>query len=358
MAGNTFGQIFRLTTFGESHGKYTGGVIDGCPPGIYLDKAFIASEIEKRKTGAGEWESSRREPDEVEFISGLLKGKTTGTPLAFIIKNKDARPSDYDEIKSTYRPSHGDFTYEKKYGLRDYRGGGRASARETLARVVGGAIAKMYLKQLRIHILGYVSQIGGIKIVENYKSIKEETVRKSRLHCPDEEKGSEMIALLQKVNDEKDTIGGMVSCILSGVPAGLGEPLFDKLEAELAKAMLSIPATKGFELGSGFSSSSMKGSEHNDLLMEKDGVIQTRTNHSGGIQAGISNGMDIYFNVAFKPPPGIGKSQESMDVEGRKVNLKGKGRYDVCVVPRAVIIVEAMAAMVIMDHYLRYKTIR
>lgn len=358
MGGNTFGRLFRLTTFGESHGKFTGGIIDGCPPGLFIDESFIQSELGKRRTAGHEWSSPRKEPDQVEFISGIFNGKTTGTPIAFIIKNQNTSEAEYETIKEIYRPSHGDYTYEEKYGIRDYRGGGRASARETLSRVVGGAIAKLYLKELDIDITGFVSQIGPVNIVEEYPQNLNKKIRKSPIRCPDESISEEMIKLLQKVKDEKDTIGGGVNCIISGVPAGLGEPVFEKIEAELAGAMLSIPAAKGFEIGTGFKSAVMKGSEHNDPFIREKGKISTSTNHSGGVQAGISNGMDIRLRVAFKPPSGIGKKQTTINKSGEPITFKGKGRYDVCVLPRAVAVVEAMAALVIVDLYLRNKTIR
>ncbi len=358
MSGNSFGTIFRLTTFGESHGKAVGGVLDGCPADLEMDFGFIQSELNRRRPGQSKVTTSRKEEDKVEFLSGIFENKTTGTPIAFIIRNKDQKSEDYDEMKDAFRPSHADFTYHQKYGIRDHRGGGRASARETAARVVAGAIAKLLLKKIGVSIAGYVLQIGNVKLEKKYQSLDFQQVEQSQVRCPDENVSAKMIKLIENVKAEGDTVGGVIRCIIKGVPAGLGEPVFDKLQADLAKAMLSINAVKGFEYGSGFEAAGMKGSEHNDVFKNLNGKILTKTNNSGGIQGGISNGQDIYFNVAFKPVATLMKDQETVNSSGEKVILKGKGRHDVCVVPRAVPIVEAMAAIVITDHLLRDKVAR
>ncbi len=356
MSGNSFGTIFRLTTFGESHGKAVGGVIDGCPAGLDMDFRFIQGELNRRRPGQSKLTTSRKEEDKVEFLSGIFENKTTGAPIAFIIENKDYRSEDYNEMKEAFRPSHADYTYQQKYGIRDYRGGGRASARETAARVVAGAVAKLLLMKSGIGITGFVSQIGKIKLEKPFKNPDIESIEKSPVRCPDEKISERMVKLIESLKTEGDTAGGVVSCIVTGVPAGLGEPVFDKLQSALAKAMLSINAVKGFEYGSGFDAAGMKGSEHNDIFENIDGGIITRTNFSGGIQGGISNGQDIYFNVAFKPVATLMKAQETVNLSGEKVILKGKGRHDVCVVPRAVPIVEAMAAIVLADYLLRNNT--
>ncbi len=356
MAGNTTGKLFCLTTFGESHGEAIGGVIDGCPPGLKIDMDFIQNELEKRKPGQSFLTTKREETDKVEFLSGIFNGKTTGAPIGFIIKNIDKKTEDYEFLKDIYRPSHADYTYEKKYGVRDYRGGGRASARETAARVVGGAVAKIILKNSGINIIAYVSKIGDIELEKDYKILNFEQIEKSLVRCPDKETSEKMINLIKNIKDEGDSIGGIISCVVQGVPVGLGEPVFDKLQADLAKAMMSINAAKGFEYGAGFKSSGKKGSEHNDSFVIEDGEIITKTNNSGGIQGGISNGQDIYFNVAFKPTPTIKKEQQTIDKNGKKVIFSGKGRHDVCIVPRAVPVVEAMTAIVIADHFLRFKS--
>ncbi len=358
MSGNTFGTIFRLTTFGESHGKAIGGIIDGCPAGLEVDFDFVQKELNRRKPGQSVLSTSRTEDDKVEFLSGIFEGKAIGTPIAFIIRNKDQKPEDYDQLKDTFRPSHADFTYQEKYGIRDYRGGGRASARETAARVVAGAIAKLLLKKIGVSITGYVSQIGSVKLEKNYQSLDFQQVEKSRVRCPDENVSAKMIELIENVKAEGDTVGGVVKCVILGVPVGLGEPVFDKLQADLAKAMLSINAVKGFDYGSGFKAAEMNGSEHNDVFEKREGKITTKTNWSGGIQGGISNGQEIYFRVAFKPVATLMKDQETVNAAGEKVILKGKGRHDVCVVPRAVPIVEAMAALVLADHILKSRTAR
>jgi chorismate synthase len=347
MAGNSFGNIFKLSTFGESHGKALGGVIDGCPAGVELDFDTINKELNRRRPGQSEIVTQRKEDDSVEFLSGIFEGKTTGTPIGFIIVNKDQKSKDYSHIQNSYRPSHADFVYDKKYGFRDYRGGGRSSARETVVRVVAGSIAKMLLKDVKIN--AFVSSVGEITYDYQNSKIDFDKIEDSIVRCPDEKTSDEMINLIKSIKKKGDTVGGVISCIISGVPVGLGEPVFNKLHAELGKAMLSINAVKGFEFGSGFKGSSMKGSEHNDSF-NADGT--TKTNRSGGIQGGISNGMDIYFNVAFKPVSTIMRDQDSIDSDGNEVKVKGKGRHDPCVVPRAVPIVEAMSALVLADYHL------
>ena len=358
MAGNTFGTFFKLTSFGESHGPAIGGVIDGCPSGLMIDIDFIFAELRRRKTGIQDFASSRKEDDAVEFLSGIYNGRTTGTPIGFIIRNKDHRPEDYDQLKEIFRPSHGDFTYEKKYKNRDHRGGGRSSARETAVRVVGGAIAKLFLKEAGIQFMAYVSAIGPVSLEKTYGQIDFEKIEQSIVRCPDEDTTKKIEEYLDEIVKAGDTSGGQVTCVITGTPAGLGEPVFDKLQADLAKAMMSINATKGFEYGSGFESMRMRGSDHNDPFFsdqEHFGKIRTKTNWSGGIQAGISNGEDIYFNVAFKPVSTIMMDQRSVDSAGKEVLIKPGGRHDVCIVPRAVPIVEAMAALVMIDHLLRDK---
>ncbi len=358
MAGNTTGTLFKLTSFGESHGSYIGGVIDGCPPGILIDEEFIRHQVFRRKSGSSKWSSQRTEDDEVEFISGIFNGKTSGTPVAFIIRNKDAKPDDYEDLKKIYRPSHADYTYDAKYGIRDYRGGGRASARETLVRVIGGAIARQYLKKYDINVLAYVHQIGDVAIDKCHQEIDVEMIEKSELFCPHPDKTRQMLDLLNNIRLAGDSIGGSISCIIKGVAAGLGEPVFDRLEADLAKAMLNINASKGFEIGKGFESASMKGSEFNDPFISDKGIIKTATNNSGGVLGGISNGMDICFKIAFKPVPTINKMQKTISSNGDEVVLNAGGRHDVCLVPRAVPVVEAMAALVVADHMMRNKAIK
>jgi len=353
MAGNSFGKLFTLTTFGESHGKAIGGIIDGCPAGLALDFDFIQTELNRRKPGQSAIVTQRKEDDTVEFLSGIFEGKTLGTPIGFTIKNKDQQPSDYDHNKDVYRPSHADFTYDAKYGIRDYRGGGRSSARETACRVVAGAIAKLLLKKHHIEIKAYTSQVGDIKLLKKYSDLDLTAVDNSIVRCPDTLISETMIQRIEQVRKAGDTIGGTVSCVIKNTPVGLGEPVFDKLHADLGKAMLSINAVKGFEYGSGFEGVKMLGSEHNDSFT---GTKKTKTNYSGGIQGGISNGEDIYFTVAFKPVATIMHSQETINLKGEKANIKGKGRHDPCVLPRAVPIVEAMAALVIADHLLRNQT--
>ncbi len=350
MAGNSFGKNLVLTTFGESHGSAIGGVLDGFPSNIEIDTKFIQSETDRRKTGQNPLSSSRKEDDSCEFLSGIFEGKSTGTPIAFIVRNMDQRPDDYVHLRETYRPSHADFVYEQKYGHRDYRGGGRASARETVARVIGGALAKIYLQKFDISIQGYVSRIGKIGLPENYIPSTASDILKSEVACPDEKTSKKMVKLLTELKKAGDTTGGIITCRINGIPVGLGEPVFDKLQADLAKAMMSINAAKGFEYGTGFNSAGLSGSSVNDLFIYRNKKIQTATNFSGGIQGGISNGNEIYFNVAFKPVSTLMQDQVTVNKKGEKVILKGKGRHDVCVVPRAVPVVEAMAALVISDH--------
>jgi chorismate synthase len=353
MAGNTFGTIFRVSTFGESHGKAIGGVIDGCPSGIELDLEAIQHDLDRRKPGQSAIVTQRKEPDEVEFFSGIFEGKTTGTPIGFAIHNTNQKSQDYGHIKDSYRPSHADFVYDKKYGFRDYRGGGRSSARETASRVVAGAIAKQFLKGVEIQ--AFVSQVGDMKLDKDYKDLDLSLTESNAVRCPDPEMAMKMEEYIKSIKKDGDTIGGIITCVAKNVPIGLGEPVFDKLHAELGKAMLSINAVKGFEYGSGFEGVKMKGSDHNDQF-NSDG--STKTNYSGGIQGGISNGMDIYFNVAFKPVATVIQGYETIDKEGNKVQAQGKGRHDPCVVPRAVPIVEAMTAMVLADYALLNRTIK
>lgn len=351
MAANTFGEIFRLTSFGESHGPAIGGIIDGCPSGINVDFEFLQNELNRRKSNINFFNSGRNEDDFLKILSGVFQGKTTGTPIAFLVENKDAKLKDYNFLKDVFRPSHADFTYFKKYGIYDYRGGGRASARETLSRVVAGAFAKLLLKKYNVQIFAFTSQIGNIKFDDDYKKIQISEIEKSIVRCPDIEISNKMIDYLKSLKEEGDSCGGIITCIVKGVKPGLGEPVFDKLQADLAKAMVSINAVKGFEYGSGFNAASMKGSKNNDLF-NKD--LSTKTNFSGGIQGGISNGQDIFFNIAFKPVPTIMKSQMTYDKNGNEINISPKGRHDVCFVPRAIPVVEAMAAIVIADHLLRF----
>lgn len=350
MAGNTFGNVFKLTTFGESHGLAIGGIIDGCPPNIDLNIQAIQNELDRRKPGQSDIVTQRKESDTVKFLSGIFEGKTTGTPIGFVIENSNQKSADYNHIKDVYRPSHADYVYQKKYGIRDYRGGGRSSARETACRVIAGAIAKQVLGNVSIQ--AFTSSVGDIFINKPYQDLDLFTVDDNPVRCPDGETAQKMIAEIKRIRKEGDTIGGTVTCVVKNVPVGLGEPVFDKLHAELGKAMLSINAVKGFEYGSGFCGAKMKGSEHNDLF-NPDGT--TKSNLSGGIQGGISNGMDIYFRVAFKPVATIMLHQETIDKDGNIVEMQGKGRHDPCVVPRAVPIVESMAAMVLADYYLMNK---
>lgn len=347
MAGNSFGKLFKLTTFGESHGVAIGGIIDGCPSGIQLDFEAIQSEMDRRKPGQSDIVTQRKESDVVEFLSGVFEGQTTGTPIGFIIKNTDQKSNDYSHIKDVYRPSHADYTYDKKYGVRDYRGGGRSSARETASRVVAGAIAKQMLKDVKIY--AFTSSVGDLFLDKPYQDLDFSLIESNTVRCPDETIANQMIEKIRAIRKQGDTIGGTVTCVIQNLPVGLGEPVFDKLHAELGKAMLSINAVKGFEYGSGFCGAKMKGSEHNDQF-NTDGT--TKTNLSGGIQGGISNGMDIYFRVAFKPVATIIQKQDTLDNKGDIVEMQGKGRHDPCVVPRAIPIVEAMAALVLADYTL------
>jgi chorismate synthase len=358
MAGNSTGTLYRLTTFGESHGEAIGGIIDGCPAGLEIDFDFIRSEMQRRRPGQSSIVTQRKEEDEVQFLSGILEGKSTGTPIGFIIRNEDQKSKDYGHNKDVYRPSHADYTYDVKYGIRDYKGGGRSSARETACRVVAGAIAKLLLKQIGVDIKAYVSQVGAEKLDKSYKELDLSMIETNIVRCPDAATAEKMITLIEQTRKAGDTLGGIVSCVCQGVPAGLGEPVFDKLHADLAKGMMSINATKGFEYGEGFGSVLLKGSEMNDLFESGKGKISTKTNHSGGIQGGISNGMDLFFNVAFKPVATIMQDQETIDDKGNETTIKGKGRHDPCVVPRAVPIVESMAAIILVDHFLRNKTAR
>ena len=350
MAGNSFGNLFKLMTYGESHGKAIGGIIDGCPANLELDFDKIQLDLDRRKPGQSAIVTQRKESDQVEFLSGIFEGKTTGTPIGFKIPNADQKSKDYDHIKDIYRPSHADFTYDKKYGNRDYRGGGRSSARETACRVVAGAVAKQLINPIKI--TAYTSSVGNLKLDKHYSDLNFDLIEQNPVRCPDAELAKKMEAHIKAVRKQGDTIGGIVTCVIQNVPVGLGEPVFDKLHAELGKAMLSINAVKGFEYGSGFKGTTMLGSQHNDVFT-KDG--KTLTNHSGGIQGGISNGMDIYFNVAFKPVATIIQDQDSIDKNHDEVTVKGKGRHDPCVVPRAIPIVEAMAALVMADFYLIQK---
>jgi chorismate synthase len=350
MAGNSYGTIFKITTFGESHGDALGGIIDGCPPGITIDLDAIQQEMNRRKPGQSAIVSQRKESDEVQLLSGIFEGKTTGTPIGFIIPNTNQKSDDYSHIKDNYRPSHADYVYEKKYGIRDYRGGGRSSARETASRVVAGAIAKQIMPEIKIN--AFVSSVGTIFIDKPYQDLDFSKTEATIVRCPDEATAEKMEAYIREIRKAGDTVGGTVTCVIQNVPVGLGEPVFDKLHAELGKAMLSINAVKGFEFGSGFCGAQMKGSEHNDLH-NNDGT--TKTNLSGGIQGGISNGMDIYFRVAFKPVATIMQEQETLNNQGDLELSQGKGRHDPCVVPRAVPIVEAMAAIVLADFFLLNK---
>lgn len=362
MAGNTYGTLFKLSTFGESHGVAIGGILDGCPAGLELDEEFVQSELNRRKPGQSHITTQRKEEDTIQFLSGIFQGKTTGHPIGFIIQNTNQKPNDYEHLKDVFRPSHADLTYQQKYGIRDYNGGGRSSARETACRIVGGAIAKLYLKQHHVSIQAYVSQVGSLKLNKSYHQLDLSLTEQSIIRCPDKEIAEQMISYIENIRKDGDTIGGIVSCVIKGAPVGLGEPVFDKLHAELGKAMLSINAVKGFEYGEGFNSVNFKGSEMNDKFCSLSGVegnkITTQTNHSGGIQGGISNGEDIYFNVAFKPVATIMQDQQTVNVNGNETIIKGKGRHDPCVLPRAVPIVESMAALVITDFLLRNKSIK
>lgn len=356
MAGNSFGTTFKLTTFGESHGEAIGGVVDGCPSGLKLDVDFIQKELSKRKPGQSKIVTQRKEDDIIEILSGVFEGVTTGTSIGFIIKNTNQKSKDYSHIKDKFRPSHADYTYEKKYGVRDYRGGGRSSARETACRVVGGAIAKLVLTHYGIDINAYVSQVGTLKLTKHYSKLNLSTTYLNPVRCPDEELATKMFNYINSIRKQGDTIGGVVSCVITGASVGLGEPVFDRLEADLAKAMLSINATKGFEIGSGFDGVTQQGTEHNDEFFIDNNNIKTKTNKSGGVQGGISNGEDIYFNVAFKPVATIMQKQTTVNNQLKETEITGKGRHDPCVLPRATVIVESMAALTLVDHLLRNRT--
>jgi chorismate synthase len=355
---NSYGKIFRITTFGESHGVGIGVIIDGCPAGLMLDLAAIQHELDRRKPGQSRITTQRREADEVEILSGIFEGKTQGTPIMLLIRNEDQRSKDYSHLAQTFRPSHADFTYQSKYGTRDYRGGGRSSARETAARVAAGAVAKQLLAKIGIEIYAYVSQVGSLRLDKPYQELDLSQTDSNIVRCPDSKTANTMIELIDKVRKQQDTIGGVVSCVIKNTPIGLGEPVFDKLHAELGKAMLSINAAKGFEYGSGFAGVELLGSQHNDVFYTENNQVKTLTNHSGGVQGGISNGEDIYFRVAFKPVATIMQDQQSINDKGEEVIVSAKGRHDPCVVPRAVPIVEAMAALVLADFYLRNKTVK
>ena len=356
---NTFGQLFRVTTFGESHGGGIGVVIDGCPPKIDISPADIQRELDRRRPGQSKITTQRKEEDRCEIVSGIFDGKTLGTPIAILVRNKDARAEDYVEIARKFRPSHADFSYEAKYGIRNWQGGGRASARETIARVAAGAVAKKILAILysNFEIVGYVAQIHDIIAKINRSSVKMKDAEKNAVRCPDVAAAKRMESLIGQIRDEGDSVGGVIECVVRGIPAGLGEPVFDKLEADLAKAMLSLPATKGFEIGSGFAATHMRGSEHNDPFEMRGGKIRTATNNSGGVQGGISNGEEIYFRVAFKPTATIAHEQKTVNISREQTKLSARGRHDPCVLPRAVPIVEAMAALVLCDHALRQQAI-
>ena len=349
---NTFGNIFRLTTFGESHGEAIGGVVDGMPAGIDIDIDFIQAELNRRRPGQSKITTSRQEADQVELLSGVFEGKSTGCPIGFIVRNTNQHSQDYENMRNVFRPSHADYTYQQKYGIRDHRGGGRSSARITISRCVGGALAKLVLKQLGISVKAYTSQVGNIALERDYHLYDLSQTETNAVRCPDAEKAAQMEALITQVKGEGDTIGGVITCVIKGCPAGLGEPEFGKLHADLGAAMLSINAVKGFEYGEGFSGVTARGSEQNDIFIPGPNGITTATNHSGGIQGGISNGQDIYFRVAFKPVATLLMEQDTVDIEGNPTTLTAKGRHDPCVLPRAVPVVEAMAAMTILDHFM------
>ncbi|MEK9166729.1 MAG: chorismate synthase [Patescibacteria group bacterium] len=357
MPGNTFGQIFRITTFGESHGECMGALIDGCPSGLEISPEEIQIDLDRRRPGQSEINSPRDEKDKIHIMSGISNGKTTGAPILLMVFNEDMKPQDYSKLKDVYRPGHADFTYQMKYGIRNFEGGGRSSARETLARVAAGAIAKKFLREKAgIEFLSYVEQVGDVKSEVDFNSVTADQIEANIVRCPDQKAAAEMIELIKKVKEEGDSLGGIIKGVIRKVPVGLGEPVFDKLHADLGKAMLSINAVKGFEIGSGFDSVIMRGSEHNDeFIVGPDGKISTKTNHAGGVLGGISNGETIYFRVAIKPVSTIRKKQNTVNLAGEAVEIEAQGRHDPCVLPRAVSIVDAMAAIVIMDHYLRNK---
>jgi len=356
---NTFGQLFRVTTFGESHGGGIGVVIDGCPPKIDISEADIQRELNRRRPGQSQITTQRKEEDCCEILSGIFEGKTLGTPIAILVRNKDAHPEDYLPLATSFRPSHADFTYEAKYGIRNWQGGGRASARETIGRVAAGAIARKVLRTLypKIDIVAYVDQIHEVMAKVDRSTVKIEDVDANIVRCPDPAAAGEMIALIEKAREEGDSLGGTIECVVRNAPAGLGEPVFDKLEADLAKAMLSLPATKGFEIGSGFAATRMRGSQHNDAFEMRENRVRTATNYSGGIQGGISNGEEIYFRVAFKPTATIAREQKTVTASGEETKIAARGRHDPCVLPRAVPMVEAMTALVLCDHALRQRAV-
>ncbi len=351
--GSTYGKIFKIATFGESHGPAIGVIVEGCPAGLTFDENFIQNELDRRKPGQSRITTQRKEADEFQVLSGVFEGKTTGTPIAMVIHNGDQRSKDYGHIAQQFRPSHADFTYQQKYGLRDYRGGGRSSARETAARVAAGAVAKILLKNEGITFQAYVSQVGTLKLEKHYSQLDLNLAEENAVRCPDPVLAQQMFDYIDGIRKAGDSVGGVINCVIKGCPVGLGEPVFDKLHAEMGKAMLSINAVKGFEYGSGFDGVEQLGSAHNDEFYTENGQVKTKTNHSGGVQGGISNGADIYFRTAFKPVATIMTDQHSVDEHGNNVVVSGKGRHDPCVVPRAVPIVEAMAALVLADFYLR-----
>ncbi|MDO9634821.1 MAG: chorismate synthase [Paludibacter sp.] len=348
---NAIGKLFTFTSFGESHGKGIGGIVDGCPAGIELDEAFIQSELDRRKPGQSAIATPRKEDDKVEFLSGIFEGRTTGTPIAFIIWNQNQHSKDYDHLKNVYRPSHADYTYQQKYGIRDYRGGGRSSARETASRVVAGAIAKLVLRKLGVVITAYTSQVGHIAMSQTNDTVDLSLIENNIVRCPQPEVAEKMINYIASLKQAGDSIGGVISCVIKGIPLGWGEPIFDKLQARLAHAMLSINASHGFDYGKGFEGVALKGSEMNDAFIKEGDHVSTKTNFSGGIQGGISNGQDVYFRVLFKPVATISKKQSTIDIDNNEIELEARGRHDPCVLPRAVPIVEAMAAMTILDLY-------
>ena len=357
--GNTFGQLFRVTTFGESHGGGVGVVIDGCPPRIEISEQEVQRDLDRRRPGQSKLTTQRKEEDRCEILSGVFEGRTLGTPIAILVRNRDVRPEDYSEMAGKFRPSHADYTYEVKYGIRNWQGGGRASARETIGRVAAGAIAKKILAALYadFELVAYVTQIHELAVQIDRSTVKIEQVEKNIVRCPDSAVAKKMISLIERTRDAGDSVGGVIECVARGIPSGLGEPVFDKLEGDLAKAMLSIPAAKAFEIGSGFTATRMRGSEHNDAFETRAGRIRTTTNNSGGVQGGISNGEDIYFRVAFKPPATIALEQKTVTTSKEETEIAGRGRHDPCVLPRAVPIVEAMAALVLCDHALRQRAI-
>ena len=355
---NTFGKHLTLTTFGESHGRSIGGIIDGFPPLIDIDIDFIQAELNRRRPGQSNLTTARQEKDKIEVLSGVFEGKSTGTPIAFEVRNEDQHSNDYKELKDVYRPSHADYTYDQKYGIRDYTGGGRSSARTTIAQVAGGAFAKLLLKKIGVQIHAYTSQVGSIKLSKHYSELDFDKIESNAVRCPDETTAAEMEDLIKQTKAEGDTVGGIITCVIQNCPTGLGEPQFDKLQGKLAEAMLSINACKGFEYGCGFEGVTKKGSELNDVFISQNGAIRTKTNNSGGIQGGISNGEDIYMRIAFKPVATLLREQQTIDLSGQPTTFTAQGRHDPCVLPRAVPIVEAMAAMTVLDHFLMAKTIK